>query len=1193
MSADYEQAKRSFRLISNNSPAIMLLIDPRSQRIVAANKAAEKFYGWRRPEFENISINDINSLSTEEIEAEMDKARQSKRNYFRFKHKVAGGDIRDVEVYSGEVKIDGKDYLHYIVHDLTRQVQSEIDLKESKENFQLLLNQIPEALFLHKLDGLIVDYNQITLEKYGYTAGEILQLKTADIDPDYKEREDQGLFWKELNQKKQLRFEARHMKKDGAIFPVEISLAPIEMKGERYYLALAADITERKQVENDLRIKEKSIESSHNAIALVDLDGKLSYVNPAFLQMWGYEKQEEVLGKSSVSFWISANEAQKVSDSSLSQGSWKGELTAKRKNGSTFIALVSANLVTDKHGKPLHKMASFIDITERKQAEQALREHQELLTAIYRNAPLVLMVVDSERRIQQVNGFATQFAGREAEEMLGLRGGEALRCMHALDDPKGCGFGEFCRKCLIRNTVLDTLETGQTHLQIEAPFYFQKSEKEIHEMTFLASTTPITVKNRRMVLVTLQDITERRKAEEEVRKSEEKLQSIFRVAPTGIGLTKNRFLIEVNPKICEMTGYQSHELINKSARILYPSQNEFEFVGSEKYALIEEHGTGIVETRWQKKDGEILDILLASTAMDVNNLNKGVIFTALDITERKRAEENLSHLSQMQSIILRMASDYINMPKELVEESINNSLKELGEFVLADRAYVFEYDWTKNVCSNTYEWCNEGISPEIDNLQNVPNEVVDYWVEAHKHGKEINIVDVMQLPPDDGVRQILEPQGVKSVLALPMMKSDKCIGFIGFDSVREIHKYSEKEKTLLKIFSEMLVNIGNRIELEKNLVKAKEKAEEGDKLKTAFINNISHEIRTPLNGILGFGEILAESEVPAEQRTEMLERVQQSSQRLMNTISDYMDMARIFTGSMLASKKEFALLPLFEEISEEAEHLCTKKDIKFKSETPAGYEGLNIDSDPEFVKKILDKLIDNAIKFTHKGSIACGYKINAGNVEFFVRDTGCGIKSDKLKLIFDMFNQADPSATRNFEGSGLGLSIARGLVHLLGGDIQVASEKRKGSVFTFTIPVDDFQNSVFTATPKATHRKSTPKPLILIAEDEESNYKYLTILLRLKGYAYIHAVNGLEAVDHCRQNPDITLVLMDIKMPEMDGLEATRQIREIRPELPIIATTAYAQTGDEHRILAAGCNEYLAKPIKSVDLMALIGKHAE
>ncbi len=189
--------------------------------------------------------------------------------------------------------------------------------------------------------------------------------------------------------------------------------------------------------------------------------------------------------------------------------------------GHSLPIYVMIDGIVDKNDELCH--LTVVDISKRKQAEKDLKEKQALLIAIYRNAPLVLMVVDSDRRIQQVNSFASQFAGRNIEEMLGLRGGEALRCLHALDDPKGCGFGEFCDQCVIRNTVLDTLETGDTHLQEEAPYYFRENEGKIQEMTFLASTTPITVKDKRMALVTLQDITQRKQAEQAVQKNGEKI----------------------------------------------------------------------------------------------------------------------------------------------------------------------------------------------------------------------------------------------------------------------------------------------------------------------------------------------------------------------------------------------------------------------------------------------------------------------------------------------------------------------------------------------------------------------------------------------------------------------------------------------------------------------------------------------
>jgi signal transduction histidine kinase/CheY-like chemotaxis protein len=388
-------------------------------------------------------------------------------------------------------------------------------------------------------------------------------------------------------------------------------------------------------------------------------------------------------------------------------------------------------------------------------------------------------------------------------------------------------------------------------------------------------------------------------------------------------------------------------------------------------------------------------------------------------------------------------------------------------------------------------------------------------------------------------------------------------------------------------------DITEKLKTLNELIIAKEKAEESDRLKTAFINNISHEIRTPLNGILGFGQFLAESELSAEKRSEFFEHIEKSSKRLMDTVTDYMDMAMLVSNTMKVNKKEFTLEPVFETITVKTKQLCLNKRIDFKVEIPIESAGLTVNSDPEFMQKIFDKLIENAVKFTKEGSIICGYKIKPEHIEFFVKDTGRGIGDDMQHFIFEMFRQEDSSMTRGYEGSGLGLTIAKGLVTLLGGEINVASEKGKGSKFTFTIPFNNPEKSISADETKTTKPKSNEKPLILIAEDDDLNFLYLDTLLDSKGYNKIHAVNGAEAVDFCRQNPDISIVLMDIKMPVMNGLEATKSIREFRPELPIIATTADSQTGEEHRFLKAGCDDYIAKPIKKEKILSLIRKYVD
>lgn len=387
-------------------------------------------------------------------------------------------------------------------------------------------------------------------------------------------------------------------------------------------------------------------------------------------------------------------------------------------------------------------------------------------------------------------------------------------------------------------------------------------------------------------------------------------------------------------------------------------------------------------------------------------------------------------------------------------------------------------------------------------------------------------------------------------------------------------------------------DISEKKRILKDLVAAKEKAEESDRLKTAFIHNISHEIRTPLNSILGFGQYLSEADLPENERIEMYDHLQKSSARLMNTVDDYVDIAMIVTSTMKVNKKEFLIQSFFDEFVADTFHLFNHLKVEYIIDTPIQNSNVSLCSDKELIKKILFKLIDNAIKFTTRGSITCGYKILDDYVEFFVKDTGKGIAQEKIDMIFQMFSQEESSMTRGYEGSGLGLTISKGLLNLLGGDIQVSSVKGIGSNFSFRIP---FKTKNTETTPSKDFKlvEIKNKPVILVAEDDELNYMYMETLFNRSGFEYFHVENGLEAVELCKNNPQINIVFMDIKMPVMNGLEATKLIRDFRPDLPIIATTAYAQTGDEERFLSEGCNDYLSKPIRKEKLMEIIRKYAK
>jgi two-component system sensor histidine kinase/response regulator len=373
------------------------------------------------------------------------------------------------------------------------------------------------------------------------------------------------------------------------------------------------------------------------------------------------------------------------------------------------------------------------------------------------------------------------------------------------------------------------------------------------------------------------------------------------------------------------------------------------------------------------------------------------------------------------------------------------------------------------------------------------------------------------------------------------------------------------------------------------LIIAKEKAEASDRLKTSFINNISHEIRTPLNGILGFGQILTDPDLKEEEKSQYLYILNESSDRLINTVTNFLEISMISSGSLDAEKKEFLPEGVVNDIARIFKSQCDSKSLELKLEIPLNLEDKYLYSDRELLFKILKHLMDNAVKFTLDGTITLGFDKTVNEFVFFVKDTGVGISDDGKALIFKSFMQEDNSYTRGYEGCGLGLSIANGLVELLGGKIWVESEKEHGSNFFFSIPDqhlnikhDDFVIKV--ATSKTTKT-------ILVAEDDEINFVFINILLKGENTRILHASNGLEAVELCRKDADICAVLVDLKMPVMDGYEAARQIKALRKNLPVLAVTAYSGADDKQRALESGCDEFITKPVIKKVLYEKLAKY--
>jgi signal transduction histidine kinase/ActR/RegA family two-component response regulator len=381
--------------------------------------------------------------------------------------------------------------------------------------------------------------------------------------------------------------------------------------------------------------------------------------------------------------------------------------------------------------------------------------------------------------------------------------------------------------------------------------------------------------------------------------------------------------------------------------------------------------------------------------------------------------------------------------------------------------------------------------------------------------------------------------------------------------------------------------------LNRHLVKirnAEQKAKESDRLKTAFIQNISHEIRTPMNGIIGFVELLRENNISATEKTQFLEIITESSNQLLNIVNEVLDMSLIETGNIQINKKEVNL----NDFSEELYHLyrpLIKREISFSV-----IKGLTEPSDIVLmddikVKQILTNLLNNAIKFTDNGHIKFGYTLKNIELEFFVEDTGIGIDSTLQDKVFERFRKAESNNTRLYDGVGLGLAICKGNIDLLKGRIWIKSEPGIGSVFFFTIPYIPVSGKETMKSSGLNNINKLNDLTILIAEDDEPNYLYIKEILKGQDVTIYRAVNGKEAVEICRNNNKIGIILMDLKMPVMSGNEAIKLIREFRPDLPIIAQTAFAMNDEKEDTFKAGCSDYISKPFKKDQLLELIEKY--
>lgn len=1250
-------------------------------RIVFANKAAKNELDYPDNELIGKSIFEIVAPAFQEEVLKRTHARSIGGNapeITEIEMQRKDGTLFPVEVNTSVIKHEGENSYLVFIRNITKRIKTDNELKESEERFRLLSSLTKEGVVIHR-DGFALEVNEAFCKIFGYRIEEIIG--TNPMKEMFSPANQQKLL-ETFKADNTPPHELEGIKKDGSIIMLSVEGRSIVYKGERVRVGTIRDITNQKKTEEALSIKDKAIESSINAIGIADLDGNMIYINQSGVDFWGYSSKKEIIGKSIGEFWHKEH-----IDSQFRELKEKGfsnnEGIGIKKDGSSFHVQYSVHIVKDTNGKPEQIFGSFIDITEKKKADEALQFEQYLLLSLMDNSPDAIYFKDLNSKFIRIN--------------------ESLAAKFGLNDPKdavGKSDMDFFIDQHGENAYQDEKEIIKTGRPI-----INKEEKETWhngKITYsLTSKLPLHDADGNITgtFGISREISEQKKAEKALRESEEKFKLIFESTPDSIILINlEGKLLEGNRAAEKMLGIKGKNVLGKS--LLELSILAEEDLSRAQMQMIQSamgKPTDPDEYTWIRTDGTRMQVEVRTFPVTINE-EPMILAISRDITDRKKAEKELKeHRENLEELVKNRTAK--------LEESLKENLKLTtaieqthATIVITDKEGNIEYvneNFARTTGYSSEETLNQ--NPRILKSGEHPvSHYVGLWktiasgkiwkgelINRKKNGElfwesciitpvinsQEDITHYVAVKEDITERKKVEEElrqfkqfADTSIEGFGMAELDSRILYqnrrlcdlckIDHPAVNEsfLQFYpKEAQKTLQKeVFPELMekgawrgeldhldgeggtfptihnffvikddsgkpmrlaatiTDITERKKIELELNHSKEQAEEASRTKSAFLANMSHEIRTPMNSILGFSEMLS-SKIEDPKHISYLNSIRSSGKNLLTLINDILDLSKVEAGAIEINSQLIQTRVFFSEIEDIFLAYAKEKNLEFhlsiEDDIPPG-----IYLDELRIRQILTNLLGNAVKFTDTGSVRLSVqqKIKKENdvlktkeqfIDLIIRieDTGIGISESFLPNLFKTFQQEDNEITRRFGGTGLGLSISKRLAEMMNGDILVESTLHKGSIFTLYLKNVKLAYDVKEHTPEKIFRTDPvifPSHSILIADDNSEIRKFFAEVFSETNLKIALVSNGKEAFEHAiKAKPH--LIITDIKMPVMDGYELNERLKK-HPDLkgiPVIAVSASAMKEEIEKIRQCKFEGILSKPVSYNELMIEVQKY--